>query len=154
MMLYLSIVLLAAFAALPSGSGGDAHLAGGVHGSTLIALIWGTAIGLAIAHWFAFRVTARAFGGGTVSDTDVRIGLAQLVAAMIVAGLCTVPVIVFDTTSEVTAATIVLALLLGLSGFLVAKSAGRSVLRSLILGGIVMLVGLAIALLKNFLVGH
>ena len=153
MVLYLSIVLLATFAALPTGSDGGGEPAG-VHGSRLIALIWGTAFGLAIAHWFAFRLTAEMFGGGSVSRTDVRIGLAQLGAAAIVAGLCTIPVVLFGESNEVGAATFVPALILGVAGFLVAKAAGRSATRSLLYGGVAMIIGVTIAVIKNYLAGH
>lgn len=146
MALYLSIVLLAAFAALPSDSG--------IHGPTLVALIWGTTFGLAFAHWFAFRLTARLFGGGSANKTDVRIGVAQLTAAAIVAGLCTVPVVIFDDGYELRAVMFVPAIIVGAAGFLIYKSAGHSTIRSLALGGVVLLAGLAIAALKNFLVGY
>ena len=151
MALYISIVLLATLVALPKGSN-EAH--DGVHGVGLIGLIWGTALGLALAHWFAFRVTASVFGEGAVSDKDVKIGLAQIVAAAGVAAVCTVPVLFVDEASDVGAASWVPALILGLAGFLVARQSKRSPIRAVIFGGIVMVLGLTIAAVKNFLIGH
>ena len=52
MALYVAICLLATFAALPET---DAH-------AHAIAIVWGITIGLAVAHWFAFRVSARMVG--------------------------------------------------------------------------------------------
>jgi len=156
MVLYLSIVLLATLTALPSGSNGsgDGHGGGGVHGLGLIGLIWGTAIGLALAHWFSFRLTARAFGGGEVSEQDVRIGLAQIGGAVLVAALCTIPVILVDGADDVQVTTVVPALIVGAAGYFVSRTSGRNKIQSLILGGVSMLVGLTVSALKNFLVGH
>ena len=156
MVLYLSIVLLATLAALPSGmeSGGDGHGGGGVHGLGLVSLIWGTTLGLALAHLFAFRLTARAFGGGEISEADVRIGIAQLAGAALVAVLCTIPVLALGDSNEVQVTTLVPALIIGIAGYFVARGTGRTKSQSLILGGVVMLLGLTVAAVKNFLVGH
>ena len=108
MVLYLSIVLLATFTALPGKSGV------GVRGAGLVALIWGTALGLTLAHWFAFRLAARAFSSGEVSRTDVQIGMAQVAAAFAVALLCTIPVLMFGDDDEIQMATWVPALIVGL----------------------------------------
>lgn len=154
MTLYLSIVLLATLTALPSGAeAADGH-GEGVHGVGLLGLIWGTTIGLALAHWFAFRLTARAFGGGNVSDKDVQVGLAQLAGAAFVAVLCTIPVVVVGDANEVQVTTFVPALLVGIAGYFVAQVSGRTRTQSLILGVVVMALGLTVAAVKNFLIGH
>lgn len=154
MTLYVSIVLLATLAALPSAEeGGDGH-GDGVHGLGLVGLIWGTTIGLALAHWFAFRLTARGFGGGTVSKKDVQIGLAQIAGAALVAVLCTIPVLVVGDAGEIQVTTFVPALVVGVAGFFVARASGRTKTQSLILGLVVMVLGLTVAGVKNFLVGH
>src|SRR3712207_7586974 len=59
MALYVAICLLAALLALPDTITARSHL---------IGLIWGVTIGLAAAHWFAFRVSARLVGAGTRSE--------------------------------------------------------------------------------------
>jgi len=156
MVLYLSIVLLATLATLPSGvdSAGDGHGAGGVHGLGLVGLIWGTTIGLALAHWFAFRLTARAFSAGKVSDKDVRVGLAQMAGAASVAVLCTIPVLVIGDAGEVQVTAFVPAVIVGVAGYFVARGAGRTKTQSLIVAAVVMLLGLTVAAVKNFLIGH
>ena len=155
MVLYLSVVLIATLAALPSSAdSGDGHGASGIHGVQLVGLIWGTSIGLALAHLFAFRLTARAFGGGKVGEKDFVIGMAQLAGAALVAALCTIPVALLGDESEVQVTTFVPALLVGLAGYAVAKAADRSNTQALIIGGIAMVLGLAVAAVKNFLVGH
>ena len=145
-------MLVATFVALPSGADGGAHE--GVHGPGLVALIWGTAIGLAIAHWFAFRITASVFGNGKVEDKDVKIGFAQLGAAAVVAALCSIPVLLFDDGADVEAASWVPALIIGIAGYLVARQSEKTRLQSVIVGGGVMILGLAVAAVKNFLAGH
>lgn len=155
MVLYLSVVLIATLAALPSGSdAGDGHGASGVHGVQLVGLIWGTSVGLALAHLFAFRLTARAFGGGKVNEKDVVIGLAQLAGAALVAALCTIPVVLVGDETEVQVTTLVPALLVGLAGYWVARAADRSKTQALIIGGAALVLGLTVAAVKNFLVGH
>ena len=157
MVLYLSITLLATLTALPSGADGavDDHGSGGVHGLSLVGLIWGTAIGLTLAHFFAFRLTARAFTGGKVSEKDVRIGLSQLAGAAFVAVSCTIPVLLIGDSDEVQATTLVPALIIGVTGYLIARRAAHSTnVQSLIIGGVVMVLGLTVAAIKNFVLGH
>lgn len=156
MVLYLSIVLLATFTALPTGADADGagHGSEGVHGIGLIGLIWGTALGLALAHWFSFRLTARAFGGGKVSESDVKAGLAQMGAAVAVAALCSVPVVVVNDSTDVQIASWVPALIVGFAGAAIARVSGRSRLQALVSGAAVLLLGLAVATVKNFLLGH
>ncbi len=156
MVLYLSIVLLATLAALPSGAEApaDGHGGGGIHGVQLVGLIWGTAIGLALAHWFAFRLTARAFSGGKPTEDDFYVGLAQLAGAALVAALCTIPVLLIGDANEVRATTFVPGVIVGIAGYFTARAGGRTKTQALVLGGIVLLLGLAVAAVKNFLVGH
>lgn len=155
MVLYLSIVMIATLAALPAGAdAGDGHGSSGVHGVQLLGLIWGTTIGLALAHWFAFRLTAKAFGGGKADEKDFVIGLAQLAGAALVAALCTIPVVLVGDETEVQVTTVVPALIVGLAGYGIARTANRPKYQALVLGGVAMVVGLTVAAVKNFLLGH
>jgi hypothetical protein len=91
MMLYVSVVEIAELAALP-----ETHISGrvtGPVGGQLLAIVWGTAVGLAIAHWFAFRLAARAYRGEGPTRQDNYIGLAQVGGAMFVAALSSLPVL-------------------------------------------------------------
>ena len=153
MALYVSVVLLAALAALPTGAdeAGDVE---GVHGAGLLALIWGTTVGLALAHWFAFRVTARAFTGGSVTAEDARVGVAQLLGALVVAFLCSIPVVLVDDDIDVQVSGFVPALLIGLTGYLGARAADATRVRSFAVGVTVLAVGLAVAAVKSALGGH
>ena len=77
MVLYVSVVEIAELATLPEGHFTHGRVTGPV-GAQLLAIVWGTAIGLAIAHWFAFRVAAPGFRGDRPTRHDTNIGLAQL----------------------------------------------------------------------------
>jgi hypothetical protein len=90
MALYVAICLLAAFAALPET---DAH-------ARVIGIIWGVTVGLALAHWFAFRVSARMVGAGSLRPHDVESAGAQLAGAAGVALLASIPVVLFPASVE------------------------------------------------------
>src|SRR4029450_12550429 len=90
MALYVAICLLAAFAALPET---DAH-------ARVIGIIWGVTVGIGLAHWFAFRVSARMVGAGSVRPHDVESAGAQLAGAAGVALLASIPVVLFPASVE------------------------------------------------------
>ena len=146
MALYVSVVLLAALVALEDGATtGDREMLG---------LIWGTTIGLALAHYFAFRVASRLVRGTTFHKRDGEIALAQLSGAAIVAALCTVPVLLMPDSSKNDYVRFELAILLGIAGFAAGRTGGASRLRSLATGAIVLVLGVGVAFVKNALVGH
>ena len=68
MALYVAICLLAALIALPERA---------AEPTSMMGVIWGITLGLAIRHWFAFRVSARLVGAGAVRLADVRSAGAQ-----------------------------------------------------------------------------
>jgi hypothetical protein len=149
MVLYVSIVLLATLVALPEdfADHGNAAL-------ELIAIEWGTAIGLALAHWFAFSVAGALLSGGLPTREDLQVVGAQLVGAAIVALVTMVPILIVGRDSDVTAAAFAPALILGLAGFRVARSGGRSAFAAVFAGILVLVVGLSVATIKALLGGH
>src|SRR4051794_30436298 len=88
MVLYVSVVLIAELAAIPEEHFADGRVTGAV-GGQLLAIVWGTAVGLAVAHWFAFRLAAPAIRGERPSRLDTYIGLVQVGSAIFVAGVST-----------------------------------------------------------------
>jgi hypothetical protein len=74
MVLYVSVVEIAELAALPESHLADGQVTGAV-GAELLGIVWGTAVGLALANWFAFHLAARAFRGDHVTGLDTRIGI-------------------------------------------------------------------------------
>ncbi len=150
MALYISIALLGALVALPDD---DRAMAPGPHGWALIGLIWGTTVGLALAHWFAFVVAARGMSGGR-RTADVELGLAQIAGAACVALLATLPILVTSDRSDQEAATLMPTLVIGLTGYAVARLAGRARVWSAVTGVALALAGIAVAIVKIELVGH
>lgn len=97
--LYVAICLLAALLAVPEDV---------VH-TRVTGIIWGVTVGLAAAHWFAFRVSARLVGAGTIRSPDVRLAGAQLLGAVVVAVLASVPVVLLPQSMELGVTTVWLA---------------------------------------------
>src|SRR3954466_9141222 len=81
MTLYVSVVLIAELAAIPEKHFADGRVTGAV-GEQLLAIVWGTAVGLAVAHWFAFGLAAPAFRGQRPSRLDTLIGFSQVGSAI------------------------------------------------------------------------
>jgi hypothetical protein len=144
MALYVAICLLAALIALPE-AGAHSHLLG---------LVWGVTVGLALAHWFAFRLSARLVGAGTVRQHDVESAGAQLAGAAFVALLASVPVLLVPSSVELEVVELVLAAFMAVIGFAVAREGGATRARALVYGGLVLTFAVAIAELKNRLAGH
>jgi hypothetical protein len=117
-------------------------------------IIWGVTVGLAAAHWFAFRVSARLVGAGTVRSPDVRLGGAQLLGAVVVAVLASVPIVLFPPSMELEATTVCLAAFIAVAGYAVARAGGAARARATVYAMAVLVVGIAIAELKNVLAGH
>ncbi len=146
MALYVSIVLLATLTAI-----GDDAEASHVE---ILGIVWGTTLGLAIAHFFAFRISSKVFRGVALHRPDVRIAFLQLGGALAVAVLCTVPMLLLPATAETDAVRLELSLLLGVAGYAAGRTGGASRPRALVTAVVVLVLGLATALLKNVLSGH
>jgi hypothetical protein len=153
MVLYVSVVEIAELAALPAQHAAGGHVDGPV-GAQLLAIIWGTAVGLAIAHWFAFRLAASAFRGDRVTGLDTRIGVAQVGAAVFVAAVSSLPVLFFDDVRAQEFTGVVPAILIGVVGYLIARESGRSRLAGALYGTTALVVGLLVATVKSALAGH
>lgn len=146
MALYVSVTLLATLIALDERAD---------HGQVrALAVVWGTTLGLALTHWFAFRLSAQLVGHGRVSGRDTAVSAAQLVGAAVVAVLATIPVVLLPTTAENDTVRALLATLIGGFGFAVARSSGASRRRA---GGYavgVLVLAMTVAVAKNGLSGH
>lgn len=144
--LYVAVCLVALFSAR-ADSLEQSHV-------DVLGLVWGTTLGLALAHWFAFRLSARLVGRGEVGRHDAELAVAQLGGAAVVAAVVSLPVLVLPASAELDAARFVLAALIAAAGFAVARSAGASTTRSLAYGAAMLAVATAVAVVKNVLAGH
>jgi len=153
MVLYVSVVEIAELAAVP-----EQHLSGGrvtgPVGASLLAIVWGTAVGLAIAHWFAFRLGGHAFRGDRVTGLDTKVGLAQVGAAMFVAAASSVPVLLFGDVREQEFTGFVPAVLIGIVGYLIARETGKGRLAAAAYGITALALGLLVATVKLALAAH
>ena len=154
MALYVSIVLLATLSALPAGRGDGHQQVQGPVGIELVAILWGTTVGLALAHSFAFVVATQGLGGGRLRGHDRKEAAAELAGAVFVAVAASLPVLLFSEETEQQVVPFVLALIIGVVGYLVERLNGRARLPSAVFGVATLAAGLVAAGVKNLLNGH
>ena len=141
MSLYTAIVLLAVLVGLGQGDRGDD-----------LAVIWGVSIGLGLAHVFAFNVAAVIAAGGEFTDDDRSSTIGILGAVAGTAGVASAAYLFWeDADSASTAAAIVLAVVMGLSLYIDARSAGASNRRSLAFTATTLAVALVVVGVKIYL---
>jgi hypothetical protein len=148
-----AVVEIAELAALPESHFSTGRVTGAV-GSQLLAIVWGTAVGLALAHWFAFRLAAPAFRGEAPSRNDTYVGLAQVGGAMFVAAVSSLPVLLFSDVRAQETTGDMPALLIGVIAYLIARSSQRSRLASFFFGVTALAVGVLVAVVKSVLAAH
>lgn len=153
MVLYVSVVEIAELAALPEEHFDGGRVTGAV-GGDLLAIIWGTAIGLAIAHWFAFRMAAPAFRGERPTRHDTYIGLAQVAGAVLVAAASSLPVVFLSDVRAQEFTGDVPALVIGVIGYLLARYSDRSRLAAAFYGLTALALGVLVAAVKSLLAAH
>jgi hypothetical protein len=141
--LYITISLLAVLSAQPHGDPGSAAL----------TLVWGTTLGLTLAHWLAFQLTARLFAGARLPSHERTTMVGQAVAALGVATLASVP-LMLDASSGHALSRSVLAGLVGLFAFGAARRHGGSRGRATVYALVVVAIAVAVALGKYLLTGH
>lgn len=146
MALYVAICLLAALVAASHNHVED--------NSNAVTLIWGTALGLALAHWFAFRVSSRLVARGSIRRADTVLALAQIGGAAAVAIVATVPAVTLGGSTGPAATRWVLAGVIAAVGYLVARRAGGSRLRSLAYASSMTAAAMVIVVIKNAAAGH
>ena len=138
--LYLSIVLLTVLVGL-GGEGDQAEDLG---------LLWGTSIGLLLAHWFAVRLT-RAFvrARPVPSRNEVRGGAAIAAAAVTATGLASLPYLLdISALTASTAAMIVLLLAIGTTGFASVLRGGGTFARALAFAVLVVAIAAVVVAVK------
>lgn len=145
MALYVAVCIMAELTAVT-----DAAQA---HGRVLV-LIWGTAAGLALVHWFAFQLGARLIAQGQLRAADAAVAGAQLAGAALVAALVTLPIIVLPASYERDVARLELAGFIAAVGYVVAHASGASRRRALGFAFVTLALSLVIAGIKLIVTGH
>lgn len=144
--LYMALVLLAVLVAVPTESlPSDASIVG---------LLIGSAIGLTLAHWLAFRLAAHLTEeGGFAAQSAVKEAVAQIAGGVTVAALATLPFVLLDGEAALLGALVVLAALPAATGVAIARLRGRSWLATLATAAVVLVVAIVVVLIKEGL-GH
>jgi hypothetical protein len=145
MALYVSICLIAALTALETVTAVPGHILG---------LVWGTTVGLALAHVFAFRIAGRLVHDGELPKADRIVSMVQMASAAAVAVIVSVPVLLAPTVTELNWARYTCAGIIGVVGYLVARGASRGRIRAVLFGLGVLVAAFAVAALKHALAGH
>ncbi|SDJ32007.1 hypothetical protein SAMN05444157_2807 [Frankineae bacterium MT45] len=153
MVLYVSVVEIAELAAVPERHLGHGLVTGPV-GSQLLLILWGTAVGLALAHWFSFGIAARGFRGDRPTRHDTLVGLVQVAGAVFVAAVSSLPVLLLSDVHAQEVTADVPAVLIGCLSYLLARAAGRGRLAAFFLGLTAAALGVAVALIKIRLAAH
>lgn len=141
--LYITISLLAVLSTKTDGGGTAA----------VLGLIWGTTLGLILAHWVAFQLTARLFAGSQLPSHDRIAMVGQAVAALGVACMASVPLLLHADAGPALSRGI-LAGLIGLFAFGAARRHGGSGGRATAYALIVVAIALSVAIGKYLLTGH
>jgi cytochrome b561 len=117
-------------------------------------LIWGTTIGLALAHLFAFRLASRLVSEDSGGPQHRSIAVAQLIGAATVAIVATVPVLLFSGPTEADMARFFVSGLLGFSAYQIGRQSGAGSVRSALFAGATLIVATVVVLIKNLLLDH
>ena len=119
-----------------------------------MGVIWGTALGVALAHVFAFNLAARLFAGGRLDGGIRRAVWAQLASAATVALVVTVPFLFLALGPALDVSGFLLSALIGLTAYVASREAGAGRIRSLVDGLIALAVATAVVSVKVGLTDH
>src|SRR4029453_3476049 len=145
MALYVAICLIAALTALETVTAVPGHIMG---------LVWGTTVGLALAHVFAFRVAGRLVHERELPKADRITSVVQLAAAAAVAVVVSIPILLASTETELDWARYTCPAIIGAVGYFAARGAEHSRVRAVLFGFGVLAIAIVIAVLKHRLAGH
>jgi hypothetical protein len=118
---------------------------------TVLHIVWGTTVGLALAHWFAFSLAARLVDPEVDDEQVTRHLAAQIGAALAVAVVCTVPVLLLPDDWERSGARAGAAACIGLVTYGQVRAFGGSKPRALAAGAVTLSAGLIVAGVKHAL---
>jgi hypothetical protein len=144
--LYVALVLLATLVAVPRDRLPSDH--------AVLATLFGTALGLVLAHFVAFRYAAHFTAeAGRAGAPLIQEALAGLAGGLVVALVAAVPYVLFEGDDALLGALIALAVIPAVMGFAIARLRGKSRTRSFGAAGIALIAAMAVVYVKDFL-GH
>lgn len=144
--LYVALVLLAALVALPRDRLPTDH--------AVVATLFGTALGLVLAHFVAFRFAAHFTSeAGRAEAPLIQEAGAGLAGGLVVALIAAVPYLLFDGDNALMGSLVALATLPAIMGGAIARLRGRSRSQSLVAAGLALVLAMVVVYVKDFL-GH
>lgn len=144
--LYMALVLLAVLVTVPTEKvPSDA---------TTVGVLFGSAIGLTLAHWLAFGLAAHLTEeGGFAAESAAREAGAQVAGGLVVAAIASLPFLLLDGETAVRWALILLAAMPALAGLGIARIRRASWLRGAVVAVVVLVVAAIVVVIKVEL-GH
>lgn len=142
--LYMAMVLLAGLVVVPTESLPSDW--------TIVAAMLGTAVGLIVAHFLAFRLASHlSDASGTWPGSAAQEAGAQVLGGLAVAAVGAVPFLLLDGTPALRVSLFALAAMPAVVGLGIARSRGRSWLSSALFTAAVLALALGVVLLKSAL---
>lgn len=138
MALYVAILLLAALAAT----------SGRLDGAHLLALIWGSTLGVAVTHWFSFTVAARLLTHEETHVAPARLLRGQMLAAGAVAAAASTATLFLPDDAEHRGAVLVTACSIGAVVYVQSRWAGATTSRSVGVAVVALVAGMVVAVVK------
>jgi hypothetical protein len=135
--LYAAIVLLGALTAVDETS----------HAKEL-AIIWGSTLGLALAHWFSFAVADRLVDDDLEPGPHPDVLVVQLLAAAAIGAEATLAVLLLPDEWELDGARLATALSIGLIVYVLGRKGHRSRAHSALVAVVAFVVGVTVASVK------
>ncbi len=140
---YLAIALLAA---LTAGNDHTAHTQ-----LDVLKVVWGTTIGLGLAHWFAITVSARLVRDPDMHHTPMELLLSQMAMGTVLAAVATLVVVVLPDDLERLGVRLVAALSIGVIVEFESRAGGSSVRTAIGRGALALVVAMVVATIKWFI---
>ena len=109
-------------------------------------------MGLAPVHWLAYRLAAALVQGAT-NKHDLIAGAVQVIAALAVAAVASVPALLVPRQHQATAAVYSIVGALGVIGYLFARNAGAKPMPALLTAAALVATTGAAPAVKNWLAG-
>lgn len=136
-------VAIALLAALSAGNDTSPHSK-----LDVLAIVWGTTVGLALTHWFALLVTARLVSDPDIHYRPTELLISQTVMASVVAICATLVVLAVSTEFDRLGARITAAVFIGVLVSVESRTGGAARQRALAIGFGAMAIAMAIAWVK------
>jgi hypothetical protein len=140
---YLAIALLAA---LTAGNDHTAHTQ-----LDVLKVVWGTTVGLGLAHWFAITVSARLVRDPDMHHTPLELLYSQMAMGTLLAVVATLIVIILPDDFERLGVRLAAALSIGVIVEIESRAGGSTVRTAVLRGALALVVAFIIATIKWFI---